>query len=157
MQTEELLHTLLSQNYQSPIICFHNEIEGERTIILDSENGTLFSILEKTLFSFKDQDDNSWSTAPKSIYINNKEYYPEVGDSIMRSDGVTHYFTTKEIVLKKALSYFTKFILYYGLQVKRRICHFEEVSNETKYTFKLSEKKFKHIEYKKAKIYISYN
>ena len=158
MLTKEKLIRLLTQKYQNHILIHGDYNKNKSTLLVDSNTSTLFTITDDFLFSFKDKDDNSWSTVPKSLYIKDKKYYPQLGDSITRSDGVKHYFTTKEEVVEMAIAYFNKFIIpYYGLQVNCRICHFQEITNGIPYHYKLSEMKFKSSSYKEIQAYISSN
>ncbi|MBF4516686.1 hypothetical protein IRZ71_10035 [Flavobacterium sp. ANB] len=158
MQTKDKLIKLLTQKYNSHITIYGNYEKNKNTLLLDSNSETLFTIQDDFLFSFKDKDHNSWSTIPKEVYVNGTKIYPNLGDSITRSDGVKHCFTTKENVIEMAVSYFEKFIIpYYGLKVNWRVCHFQEMINGTKYSYKLSEIKFKSSSYKEIEAYISSN
>jgi len=158
MQTQEKLSRLLTQKYLHNILIYGDYNKNQSAVIVDSNTSTLFTITDNFLFSFKNKNDNSWSTLPKSLYINDKQYYPKLGDSITRNDGVQHYFTTKKEVVEMAIAYFEKFIIpHYGFQVNSRICHFEDIINGEKYTYNLSEIKFKSSSYKKIKAYISSN
>jgi len=156
--TKDKLLKLLTQKYLFPISIHGNYEKNKSALLLDTNSGTLFTITDNFLLSFKDEDHNTWSTVPKSLFINEKQYYPPLGDSITRTDGVKHYFTTKEHVIEMATAYFEKFIIpYYGLKVNWRICYFKEIINGTKYSYKLSEMKFKSSSYKHIKAYISSN
>lgn len=158
METDKKIIELLTQKYFQNII-IHDYFEKDKNaLIVDTLTDTLFTITDNFLFSFKDKNDNCWSTLPESIYLNDKIYYPQLGDCVTRSDGIKHVFITKEEVIEMATAYFKKFLIpFYGLTVQWRICHFEEIINGIKCSYKLSEKKFKAADHKKIKAFISLN
>ncbi|WP_433778158.1 hypothetical protein [Flavobacterium anhuiense] len=98
---------IMTHNY-SPRIFVLNETREKA--LVDTENETLFIVYDNFLYSFKAANFDSWSTIPESVEINGRIYYPQLGDTITRSDGATHIFTTKEIVIAMATEYFEKFI-----------------------------------------------
>ncbi|MFQ6603906.1 hypothetical protein [Flavobacterium sp. C3NV] len=158
MQTKEKLNSLLTQKYRHNIVIYGDYNKNKSVVLVDSNTSTLLTITDDFFFSFKDKNHNSWSTVPPSLYVNGQQYYPQPGDSITRTDGVKHHFTTKQEVIAMAAAYFEKFIIpYYGLEVNWRICHFQDIQNGTRYNYKLSEMKFKSSSYEEINAYISSN
>lgn len=158
MNISQKINELLLNKYHSNIELFGNYDVNKSALLIDSKSGALFTITDDFLFSFKDKDDNSWSTIPKSLFINGKEYYPNIGDSITRNDGITHFFTTKEKVLEKALKYFESHIdRYYGLEVEWSVSSFHEYIKRERCSYKLFDTKFKSAEFDFIDYYISSN
>lgn len=118
MQNIKKVIELLSKKNCPRISVFDNNGNGELDSILDTKNGTLFSVTRNSLYVFKDANNNFWSTVPKSFIYNNEKYHPKVGDQHIRKDGVKYSFTTKEVILEMAFLYFEKFSNpYQGVKV----------------------------------------
>ncbi|MFB9079655.1 hypothetical protein ACFFLS_07185 [Flavobacterium procerum] len=158
MQTTEKIVKLLSSKYRPFIEIMNNSNNFNSNVIVDSITGTMFSIQANFLFSFKDKDDNMWLTIPESLIINDKKYYPKVGDTISRSDGIEYHFTTKEEVVKMAIEYFEKFIdPYFGMIVIMEGLLFFENEGGRRTKFCGMHQKFKSQAYDKIDAFISSN
>lgn len=156
MQVEKRALELISQKYYSPIETLHDDKNTRVKSIVDTSNGSLFCI-SNSYCSFKDQDGNIWLTIPKKVIINEKRYYPVIGDTYI-CDDIRYSFTTIDKIVEMASDYFEKFIIpYFGLQIYWRICHFQDILNGTKCHYKLYEMKFKSSSYKEIQAYISSN
>ena len=158
MPTTQKLKKLLSHNYRANIVIEENEGPPKVLIILDAISGTMFWAVENAMFSFKDQDDNIWSTVPDSLIINNEKHHPQVGHSITGPDGETCIFSTEETILGMATCYFEKHIdIFYGFDLCRKLHTFQEKINGKPYTYELLERGFKAASYKGIEWYISSN
>ncbi|UUW11501.1 hypothetical protein NLG42_11980 [Flavobacterium plurextorum] len=158
MQTTEKIGKLLSSKYRPFIEILSNSKNCDSNVIVDSITGAMFSVQTNFLFLFKDKDDNMWLTIPKSLMINNKQYYPKVGDTISRSDGIKYHFTTKEEVVNMAIEYFEKFIdPYFGMIVTMEGQLFFENEEGRRTKFCGIYQKFKSKAYDKIDAYISSN
>lgn len=110
MNTTNKINELLSKKYNSNISILGTYPNSVYTSILDTDNGTIFIVSNYNLFSFKDQNRNHWLTIIESFQENGKEYHPKLGDLFTLSNGVKYQFTTKEIIIVKALEYFEKHV-----------------------------------------------
>ncbi|SHM00722.1 hypothetical protein [Flavobacterium chilense] len=134
---------LLSKKYSYGISVLSNSSDGKYNSILDTQNGTLFSVSYNSLYVFKDSDNNFWSTIPKSFVYNDKKYYPKLGEEYTRKDGVKYSFTTKEEVLKMATSYFERFTNpYRGIKVASQGEFLSNNTNKSQVKYDLILEKF---------------
>ncbi|MFD2941849.1 hypothetical protein [Flavobacterium notoginsengisoli] len=157
MQTIQKVIELLSKKYKSRITILNNNLDGRFNSILDTKNGTMFSVSYNCVYIFKDLNDNLWTTTPKSFIYNDKKFYPRVGQEYTGKDGITYSFTTKEEVLEKAVTYFEKFIdPYYGIKiVNQKLLFYEDRDKTTKFNLNLH--KFKARMFDKTDTYVSFN
>ncbi|WP_289660948.1 hypothetical protein [Flavobacterium panacagri] len=157
MQTIQKVIELLSQKYKSRISILNNNLDGRFSSILDTKNGTMFSVSFDSLYVFKDSDNNFWSTTPRSFIYNDKKYYPKAGEEYTRKDGIKYIFTTREEVLEKAAAYFGKFIdSNYGIKIVNQKLFFYEGRDKTE-KIDLNHQKFKSKLFGKIDTYISFN
>jgi hypothetical protein len=119
MQQLEKVIELLTQKYNSSIsVCGKNK-DGKQNSIINTENGTLFTVSNNSLYTFTDKDGNMWLTVPKSFIFNDQRYYPSIGNEYTRSDGLKYTFVNKEVVVSIARDYFEKFVdQNYGIKKK---------------------------------------
>lgn len=157
MQTIQKVIELLSKKYKSRITILSNNLDGRFKSILDTKNGTMFSVSYDSVYIFKDSNENLWTTTPKSFIYNDKKFYPRVGQEYTRKDGITYTFTTKEEVLEKAVVYFEKFIdSNYGIKiVNQKLLFYEDRDKKTKINLNLH--KFKVRMFDKTDTYVSFN
>ncbi|TRX31901.1 hypothetical protein FNW52_18080 [Flavobacterium sp. ZT3R18] len=111
MQQLEKVIELLTQKYNSSISVFGKNKDGKQKSIIDTENGTLFTVSNDSVYiTFTDKDGNIWLTVPKSFIFNDQRYYPAIGSEYTRSDGQKYTFVTQEVVVSMARDYFEKFV-----------------------------------------------
>ncbi|MCP2025367.1 hypothetical protein L1276_000507 [Flavobacterium sp. HSC-32F16] len=158
MQTQELLQNLLTQKYIKSIVIEGNYMTNKSAVLLDSQNGTVFSVSADFLFYFKDKSNNGWLTIPEELILNGKKYYPQLGDSITKNDGTTYYFTTKEAVIEMASSYFKKFIdPHYGIQtIVHGLSFFENIDDKSDIYWVIFQK-FKSRKHQQIEAFVSSN
>lgn len=117
MQLEKKAIEFLSRKYFSPIVVLQDNEDPALHSILDTNNGTSFSI-SNSIFFFTDKHGAIWLPIPKRFIINHKRYYPALGDSYI-CDEIKYTFTTKEAVITMAINYFENFLnADYGLEKK---------------------------------------
>ncbi|KIA97309.1 hypothetical protein OA93_15400 [Flavobacterium sp. KMS] len=156
MQIEKKVTELLTQKYTSEIAVFASNRDIRRKCILDTDNGTLFTVSDNAIYSYRDKDQNYWVTVPKSFIINQTVHYPVVGDEFTLKNGVKYYFTTKEAVIAIATTYFEKFTdNNYGIKKKFSYLIFLDESCTSKYYAEF--KRFKSKTHEKIEAYLSYN
>lgn len=158
MPNTQKLKKLLSHNYHANIVIEETEGRPKVIIIADSNSGTMFWAVENAMFSFKDEDDNMWSTVPDSLIINDEKHHPQIGHSITGPDGETCIFSTEETILGMATHYFEKHIdIFYGFDLSWNVHTFGERIKGKIYTYELLERGFKSALYEKIDWYISSN
>ncbi|WP_431242105.1 hypothetical protein ACQ9BO_19525 [Flavobacterium sp. P21] len=157
METAQNVIDLLSQKYKSRISVLTNTLENKFCSILDTKNGTIFSVSCESLFVFKDSKNNFWSTTPKSFIYNNQKHYPTEGQEYTSKNGAKYTFTNKEAVLKRAVAYFEKFIdPCYGIKIANEKFIIYESLDKTKF-LALNLQKFKARMFSKVDTYLSFN
>ncbi|AWK06599.1 hypothetical protein HYN56_21145 [Flavobacterium crocinum] len=155
METIQKVIELLSKKYKARISILSNNLDGRFNSMLDTKNGTMFSVSFDSLYVFKDSNNNFWSTTPRSFVYNDKKYYPKAGQEYTRHDGIKYTFTTREEVLEKAMAYFEKFIdPNYGIKIVNQKLFFYEGRDKTEV---LNLQKFKSRLFGKIDTYISFN
>lgn len=157
MQPAKKVIELLTQKYISPIVVLGNDNSIQRGIF-DSDNATLFTVSDNSLYTFVDKDKNIWTTAPECFTFNNKHYYPITGDEYTRSDGIKYSFVAKDVVIAIATAYFEKFIdKYSGFTISWSVQCFYEHENGNRLRIPLILQKFKSTTHRKIKAYLSFN
>lgn len=156
METAQKLIKLLSRKYKSRISVLTDNLNHKFSSVLDTKNGTMFSVSYNVLYVFKDSEDNLWSSTPTSFIHNDQKYHPKEGQEFTRKDGVKYIFTTKEEVLAKATTYFEKFIdINYGIKiVTKKILFYYHNKTEK---LNINHHKFKARMFDKIDTYISFN
>jgi hypothetical protein len=156
MKTEKKITKLLTQKYTSEIAVFASNRDIKRKCVLDTDNGTLFTVSDNAIFCYRDKDQNHWVTVPRSFIINETVHYPVVGDEFTLNNGAKYYFTTKEAVIAIATIYFEKFVdKNYGIKKKFSYLNFLDESCSYKYYAEF--KRFKSKTHDKIEAYMSYN
>jgi hypothetical protein len=75
------------------------------------ETGAFFSVSFNQSFTFRDKDNNFWTTVTKEYRVNREVFFPHEGMIITFEDNTTHTFTTEEEITKLVFAYFKKFIV----------------------------------------------
>lgn len=75
------------------------------------ETGAFFSVSFNQSFTFRDKDNNFWTTVPKEYRVNGEVFFPHKGMIVAFEDNTTHTFTSQEEITKLAFAYFEKFIV----------------------------------------------
>jgi hypothetical protein len=152
MKTIERAIHLLNQKYLLPIIVIGNNINSKRKSILNTEDGTLFTI-SNSQYTFKDHNGNFWLTIPKRLIINEKRYYPTLGDNYT-CNGINYFFKSEKEIIFIATTYFENFI-FTDYRLEKDISWHLFFDDGERYVVPYT--CFKSDKYTKIQVTISYN
>lgn len=157
MEIIKKFNELITQKYYPLISIIGNYKKDKNIIIHNTVSDVAFEAFEDSLYKFKDEEKNFWMTIPKKIIINDKRFYPVVGN-VLTCDGVKYRFTTKEIVIEMASAYFKKFIdPHYGIQTIVHGLSFFENSDDKTDRYWVVFQKFKSLKHNQIEAFISSN
>jgi hypothetical protein len=157
MNTVEKIIKLISQKYYPFITVLGNYKKDRSATIHDKNNDTVFTVLENTMYSFKDQNKSYWLTIPENCVLNGQKIYPAVGD-VIRCEGIPYSFTTQEAVVEMAANYFEDFIdPHYGFNTVMRGMSFYEDEDDKRDKYFVVFQVFKSRFHEEIEAYISSN
>lgn len=157
MHTVQKIMMLISQKYYPFINVSDNYKKSKSVTIHNSDSGSLFRVIEDSLYSFQDQDKNCWVTIPENCIVNGQKIYPAVGDVLTCND-IPYSFTTKEVIVQMAIDYFEEFIdPHYGIRTVMHGMYFFENEDDKRDKYFVVFQEFKSRIHDKIEAFISCN